>query len=212
MLSEALSSITRDLNFRLTVRDNHPYVPGSAIGQTQFTDMTVSTINTAGPFMVTSQNSNPTDWNDGTTETISWLPANTTLPPVSTANVNILLSTDGGQTFPITLAANTPNDGTEDITVPNVSTTTARIKIKAVGNIFLDINDVDFTIIGTFLGFESDVSPRSLGDGIVSSDDVVQIRRFSVGLDPLIRVSMNSKERILLLLEQTVMELLVRQM
>lgn len=185
MLSEALSSITRDLNFRLTVRDNHPYIPGSAIGQTQFRDMTVSVTNAAGPFKVTAQDSSPAaDWQAGETQTITWLVANTNLPPVSTANVDILLSTDGGQTFPITLASNTPNDGTEDITVPNNATSTARIKIKAVGNVFLDINDTDFTILpSAALGIEADVAPRNQGNGAVTATDVSQIRRFAVGLD-----------------------------
>src|SRR5262249_20024382 len=47
---EALSSVARTLHFRLTVRDNHPYVPDSTIGQTQFTDMTVTVSDAAGPF------------------------------------------------------------------------------------------------------------------------------------------------------------------
>ena len=33
-------------------------------------------------------------------------------------------------------------------------------------------------------GVESDVTPRSTGDGVVDATDVVQIRRFSIGLDP----------------------------
>ncbi|MGZ8466938.1 MAG: reprolysin-like metallopeptidase, partial [Candidatus Binatia bacterium] len=37
---EALSSVTRSLNFRLTVRDNNPYVENVKVGQTEFTDMT----------------------------------------------------------------------------------------------------------------------------------------------------------------------------
>ncbi|HET9744360.1 MAG TPA: zinc-dependent metalloprotease family protein, partial [Chitinophagaceae bacterium] len=47
---EALSSVSRTLNFRVTVRDNHPYVAGSTIGQTAFTDVVVTVTNTAGPF------------------------------------------------------------------------------------------------------------------------------------------------------------------
>ncbi len=144
---EALSSVTRNLNFRLTVRDNRPYVTGSTIGQTQFTDSTITVTNTAGPFQVTAQNTGtPPNWQSATTQTVTWDVANTTLPPVGTANVNILLSTDGGQTFPITLAANTANDGSEQIIVPDLPTTTARLKVEAVGNIFFDISNVNFTI------------------------------------------------------------------
>lgn len=143
---EALSAVTRNLNFRLTVRDNHPYQPGVAIGQTQFTDMTVSVINTAGPFLVTQPNTN-VSWGGGSTQTVTWAVANTNLPPVNTANVNIRLSTDGGQTFPVMLKANTPNDGTESVIIPNTGTTTARVMIEAVGNIFLDISNTNFTIL-----------------------------------------------------------------
>jgi hypothetical protein len=61
-------------------------------------------------------------------------------------NVKISLSTDGGQTFPTVLAASTPNDGSQSVTLPNVSTSTARIKIEAVGNYFFDINDANFSV------------------------------------------------------------------
>ena len=142
---EALSSVTRDLNFRLTVRDNHPYIPGTAIGQTQFTDMKVSVINSAGPFLVTQPDMNAT-YPRGSDQMILWAVANTNLPPVNTANVNIKLSLDGGMTFPITLKANTPNDGLETVTLPNVTTTTARIMIEAVDNIFFDISNSNFNI------------------------------------------------------------------
>ena len=143
---EALSSVSRTLNFRLTVRDNRPYVPSSTIGQTQFTDMTVTVTNTSGPFQVTSPNTN-VSWAGGSSQTITWDVANTT-PPVSCANVKISLSTDGGTTFPTVLSASTPNDGSEAVTIPNGATTTARVKVEAVGNIFFDISDSNFTITG----------------------------------------------------------------
>lgn len=145
LVVEALSSATRDLNFRLTVRDNRPYVPGSAIAQTQFTDMTVSVTSAAGPFKVTAPDSNVT-LNGGAMSTITWLQAGTDLPPISATNVNIRLSTDGGQTFPTVLKSNTPNDGTESVLIPNTPTTTARIMIEAANNIFFDISDANFAI------------------------------------------------------------------
>ena len=63
------------------------------------------------------------------------------------ANVKISLSTDGGNTFPTVLAASTPNDGAESVLIPDMPTTTARIKIEAVGNIYFDISDTNFSII-----------------------------------------------------------------
>jgi hypothetical protein len=141
---EALSSVSRTLNFRITVRDNNPYVAGSKIGQTAFTDAVVTVTNTSGPFSVTSPNT-AVSWAGNSSQTITWNVNNTTAAPVSCANVKISISTDGGNTFS-TLVASTPNDGSEVVTIPNTPTTTARVKVEAVGNIFFDISNANFTI------------------------------------------------------------------
>jgi hypothetical protein len=82
----------------------------------------------------------------GSSQTITWNVTNTDVAPVNCANVNILLSTDGGQTFPTVLLASTRNDGSELVTIPNTPSTTARIKVQAVGNIFFDLSNVNFVI------------------------------------------------------------------
>ena len=62
-------------------------------------------------------------------------------------HVDIYLSVDGGYTYPYLLKANTPNDGSEAITVPNVtSTNQARIKVKGTGTIFFNISPIDFKV------------------------------------------------------------------
>ncbi|MGC4101740.1 zinc-dependent metalloprotease [Ferruginibacter sp.] len=144
---EALSSVSRTLNFRLTVRDNHVYSSTApvSVGQTAFSDVVVTVSNTSGPFNVTAPNTAVT-WAGGSTQTITWNVANTTASPVSCANVKISLSTDGGNTFPTVLTASTPNDGSEALVIPSTPSTTARIKIEAVGNIFFDISNTNFTI------------------------------------------------------------------
>lgn len=147
MVTEALSSVARTLNFRLTVRDNAPYSSTApvSVGQTQFTDMVVTVSSASGPFAVSSPNT-AVSWAGNSTQTITWSVNNTTAAPVSCANVKISLSTDGGNTFPTVLAASTPNDGSEALAIPNTPTTTARIKVEAVGNIFFDISNANFTI------------------------------------------------------------------
>jgi hypothetical protein len=144
--TEALSSISRTLNFRLTVRDNAPYSSSApvSVGQTQFADMVVTVSNTSGPFAVTSPNT-AVSWAGNSSQTITWSVNNTTAAPVSCANVKISVSTDGGNTFS-TLVASTANDGSEAVTIPNTASTTARVKVEAVGNIFFDISNANFTI------------------------------------------------------------------
>ncbi len=144
---EALSSVSRTLNFRVTVRDNHPYssVEPVAVGQTAFTDAVVTVTNTAGPFAVTSPNTS-VNWSAGGSATVTWSVNGTNAGSVNCALVNILLSTDGGLTFPTILASSTPNDGTEVITVPASQSNTCRVKVEAVGNIFFDISNANFTI------------------------------------------------------------------
>lgn len=151
---EALSSVARTLNFRLTVRDNAPYSSTAplTVGQTAFQDMVVTVDAVTGPFLITTQNT-ATSWDAGSTQTISWSVNGTTGAPINCANVKISLSTDGGLTFPIVLANSTPNDGTEDITVPFNLTTTGRVKVEAIGNIFFDINNASITIVPPPFGF-----------------------------------------------------------
>ena len=138
---EILPDAARSLNFRLTTRDNRAGAGGFGVD-----DMLV-TVASSGPFVVTAPNT-AVSWTAGSTQTVSWNVANTTASPVSTANVKISLSTDGGNTFPTVLHASTPNDGSETITLPGVNTTQARIKVEAVNNIYFDISNANFSITG----------------------------------------------------------------
>ncbi|UEG50174.1 T9SS type A sorting domain-containing protein [Ferruginibacter lapsinanis] len=140
---EKLPSVARTLAFRLTVRDNN-----AGGGANNSDDVNVTISSTTGPFAVTAPNTAVT-WAGGSSQTITWSVNGTAGTPINCANVKISLSTDGGQTFPTVLAASTPNDGSEVLTIPATPTTTARIKIEAVGNIFFDISNTNFTIGGT---------------------------------------------------------------
>lgn len=138
---DKLPSVGIVTTHRFTVRDN---VNGVNTGT-----VTVTIDGNSGPFLETTNLSG--NYTSGSSQTITWSVNNTTAAPVSCANVSILLSVDGGQTFPYTLAASTPNDGSEQITFPALtsSTTTARIKVQAVDNIFFDISNSNFSITAT---------------------------------------------------------------
>ncbi|MFN0216001.1 MAG: reprolysin-like metallopeptidase, partial [Saprospiraceae bacterium] len=137
---EVLSSVGRTMNFRVTVRDNY----GGA-GCTKEDNMVLTVAGGAGPFEVTAPNT-PVSWVGNTTRPVTWDVAGTAGAPVSSANVKISLSIDGGWTYPTVILASTPNDGIELITVPNTPSNNCRIKVEGVGNVFYDISDVDFII------------------------------------------------------------------
>jgi Metallo-peptidase family M12B Reprolysin-like/GEVED domain/Bacterial surface protein, Ig-like domain/MAM domain, meprin/A5/mu/Secretion system C-terminal sorting domain/Fibronectin type III domain len=137
---EAIPNVARTLNFRLTVRDN---VAGG--GTNNSDDVTVTVNGTAGPFVLNSPNTNVT-WNAGTTQNVSWNVAGTTGNGINAANVDILLSTDGGDTYPITIASGVANDGSHDIVVPNNQGNQNRIMVRGSNNIFFDISNTNFTI------------------------------------------------------------------
>ena len=142
---EALSSVARTLTFRLTVRDNAPYVASSKVAQTGFDDVIVTVDGTRGPLNVTSQGTANQSWTQGSTQTVTWTVNNTNTSTGGT-NVDILLSTDGGLTFPTTLIAATPNDGSEAITVPNITATNCRIMVKASAGIFFNVNSAPIAV------------------------------------------------------------------
>ncbi len=140
-LGEILPSYSRDLSFKITVRDN--IIGGAAYTTSDVLFYEVS--DSAGPFLVNVPNTSLI-WNAGDFEGVEWDPANTDIAPVNCLEVDIFLSTDGGFTYPYLLASNIPNNGYAVVPVPTVSTSLARVKIKSSNNIFFDISDENFTI------------------------------------------------------------------
>lgn len=137
---ETVSLVERELNFALTVRDNA--LNG---GQLISDEVSVFVTNNAGPFVVTSQDETAV-YVAGEVQAISWDVAETNLAPVSAKTVDIFLSTDGGLTYPITVAENVRNDGMHMIVIPGVATTNGRFMVKASDNIFFAVNSANFSI------------------------------------------------------------------
>ncbi|MBK9731723.1 MAG: T9SS type A sorting domain-containing protein [Chitinophagaceae bacterium] len=142
---ETLPTYARSLKFRFIVRDNRPDGGGLTYDDTP---VTLSVINTGAPFKVTYP-TNADTWGINTNHTVTWDVSATDVTPINCSQVNILLSVDGGYTYPVTLLANTSNDGSELITLPNdpdLFTIKARIMVQSVGNVFFDISDHNFII------------------------------------------------------------------
>ncbi len=161
---EAIPNVSRLMLFSLVVRDNG----GPLGGQTQRATKNVLVAN-VGPFKVTSQ-SVTEGWAQGSTQTVTWDVAGTTANGINTALVNIKITTDGGATF-TTLLANTPNDGSETVTAPNIVTQNARLVIEAVGNVFYAVNRapifIGYSIVNTCVTYTNS-TPFSIPDGSTS--------------------------------------------
>lgn len=140
---ESVSSVARTLHFTLTGRDN------SVLGtpQTNTDTMILNVVSNAGPFAVTSQNTNDVSWQKGSFQTVTWSVNNTNTLQGS-SNVNIKLSIDGGLTFPITLASNTANDGTESVQIPASveASTNCRVMVQPTANIYYAVNSKSFAV------------------------------------------------------------------
>ncbi|MDG0973706.1 MAG: M12 family metallo-peptidase [Crocinitomicaceae bacterium] len=152
---EVVPTVTRTMDFRLSVRDK----PLGVIGCNDFADVTVSTDANSGPFIVLYPSATGIVWNASTTETVTWDVANTDVAPVSCSNVDIFLSTDGGLTYPTQLADDVPNTGFANVSVPNVGTTTARIMVISQAGTFFDISDNDFEIVQLNFDYTLSASP-----------------------------------------------------
>ncbi|MEN8185681.1 MAG: reprolysin-like metallopeptidase [Bacteroidota bacterium] len=138
---EITPTTAREMNFKLTVRDNN-----IEAGQVATDDLKITVSNAAGPFKVTSQNAAGLVWDKNSTQLITWDVAGTNSNGINVSNVDIYLSTDYGRTFNTPLALNTPNDGSQNIAVNGVSAPNCYVMVKAVNNLFYALNTEPFSI------------------------------------------------------------------
>lgn len=130
---EAVSTVARTTNYKVTVRDNNP---DKTQQQTQYGTQRV-VVGTAGPFKVTS-----TKVYNNVVAAFTWDPVGTTAAPYNVANVKIDYTTDNGNTWTV-LAASTPNDGTEELNFNTFATNSQlTIRVSALGNVFYAVRKV----------------------------------------------------------------------
>lgn len=140
---EKLPSVAVTAHHTLTVRDGRGGVS---------TEDVVVNVAGSGPFLLINDPAGT--YTGGANMTVQWSVNNTDQAPVSCTLVDILLSQDGGHSFPYTVAAAVPNTGSYSIVLPNITTTQARLKVMPsvsntsgnVPNIFFDISNQDFAI------------------------------------------------------------------
>lgn len=158
--TEKLPQLARTMHFRLTARDGR--------GGVAYGTQRILVDGGSGPLRVTAPAAGasvPSVPGGPLTLAVTWDVANTSTLPGAT-NVDILLSTDGGLSYPITLLAGTPNNGSASVTLPDIGTERARIMVRAADNIFFAVSGGDFKIAGP--GGALSVTPAI---GLVASGD-----------------------------------------
>jgi hypothetical protein len=103
-------------------------------------------------------------WAVGSPQTVTW----TATDDVGVASVDLAYSTDGGATYPDTIATGVANSGSHGWTVPNLLSATVRVRVTAHdlnGNSAEDGSDADFTIglysLTASAGAHGSISPLS---------------------------------------------------
>ncbi|MDH3631208.1 MAG: M12 family metallo-peptidase [Gammaproteobacteria bacterium] len=147
--AEVMPCKSRDLDFRLTVRDNDS---GQATE-----DVRITVAGNAGPFRVTSQAFNTTILFSNTTFLVSWDVANTDTTPVSCNNVaiDLLAFDDAAYTNHTvhTLVASTPNSGSAIVPAPSQwieNPARGRLRVRCLNNVFYALSEGDLQVVGDF--------------------------------------------------------------
>lgn len=129
---EAVSTVARITNFRVTARDNKP--GGQA--QTAFANQVI-TVGSAAAFTVNAASGTPE-----VPVNITWSVSGTTASPYNVANVKIDYTADSGTTW-TTLLASTPNNGAANVSFPaSTADKTVSVRVAAIGNVFYAVNKV----------------------------------------------------------------------
>jgi len=144
-IGETLPITSRTLNFRLTARD-------CKSGQST-DDVSIAVVDTGKAFAVTGPILN---FSAGTTQTVTWDKAETDVPPINCANVDIDLLTfsNDKSTYGVTsLFKNAVNGGSQNVIIPNQNNGQSRIRVSCSDNIFYDISSTDLNITGGATAF-----------------------------------------------------------
>jgi hypothetical protein len=141
---EVLPTVSRTMNFRAVVRDN-----SSGGGCNDHSDASVTIDDNSGPLLVTYPNNIGTYWVVGQPTGVSWDVAGTDLAPVNCDKVDIYLSTDNGNSYPIQLANDVDNNGYAPIIAPNNITSSGRVMVISSNGTFFDVSNLPHRILAS---------------------------------------------------------------
>lgn len=176
--TETLPTVSRTLNFKLTVRDNSPIAEGVV-----WEDYSVEVTDSAGPFKVTYPEYAEV-FKTGQLISVAWDVANTDQSPVNCKQVNIYASYNAAirEDDPnlVPLALGVANNGIHNVIIPNKTTNLFRIIVKAADHIILASSSAPSKVIAT-------TEPAVYAAANVSSlyicqPDVAEITYNTVGL------------------------------
>lgn len=145
-LGEVLPRYDRSSVFKAVVRDNVAGAGGWSISDIQVEFVAVPQLSSG--FRI-SEPAGGEAFCGGELIGVIWNVAGTNDTPFDAGLVDILMSTDNGDTFPWALAVEFPNVGAALVPLPFVPTTTARIMVRpAVGNnsLFYAVNPAPFEV------------------------------------------------------------------
>ncbi len=186
-IGEKLPTVSRNLSFRLTVRDVRNNLGSINIldgGGADGGNVNVSVVQTTDTFKVTSFPDAGLTLPGGRKTTVTWKVAGTDVAPINASTVDIYFSTDSGYNFPYLLKQGTPNDGTEEIVLPNIVTDRGRIKVKASNNIFFSLNGTPFAVTFTDLaGIANIAYENEIRVFPIPASDVVRVENQLKNMD-----------------------------
>ena len=144
---ELLPQHDRDLNFRVTVRDNQ-------IGTGAVAALDTRVVVAGAPFSVTQPNGSETYY-PRSAGIVLWDPGDSLLAAMF-PTVDIWFFDAAEHEYEL-LKASTPNDGVQSVTWPDLETTEARVMVRPVGAIYFDISDGSFSLDSSLVAVAPDV-------------------------------------------------------
>ena len=168
-------------NYTISVTNPDGQVASSAI-----VHVVSGVADTQAPVATLTSPAGGESWNVGSVHNITW----TATDDVGVSAIDLALSTDGGATFPTAIATGIANSGTSAWTVPQVLSSTARVRVTAhdaAGNIAADSSHTNFTTTGWTIvasaGANGSISPNGstiVGDGATPTYTITGAPGFGV--------------------------------